>query len=191
MPIEIQLLRKMHAAGWTAYSRLHATHNEESEKRDLTFVRNYADLRVSIQKFPATPDSFTISYSLFSTTNSLPIPSDSGFVEFEGSTAPFLVATTSMNIADARAYYDQEMVKQGWLPMQVGRLLEEDRTWLPYLQGQKDISIGLIKMKNGRTLIRAGDNLERDSWQLEKPKSKADTQAPTKLPVWKLPTFQY
>ena len=86
--IETTLLRKLHAAGWTPYIRLHSSHSESPDQRDLTFLRNGTTLRVSIGRFPADPASYVIQYSLFFNNASLPVPPDSGFVEFDGSMEP-------------------------------------------------------------------------------------------------------
>ncbi|MEQ1831221.1 MAG: hypothetical protein ABL921_35065, partial [Pirellula sp.] len=172
LEIETNLMRKMHQAGWTAYSRLNASHNESVDRRDLTFIQNCVDLHVSIGKFPASPDFFTIQYAPFPATNSLPIPKDSGYVEFDGATEPYLVATTAMDLQGTRAFYDREMALQGWLPKKSGTSLKEDHAWLSYFQGQKDVIIGLVKQENGRTLVRVGKGLENSSWQLSKPKEE-------------------
>ncbi len=179
LEIETQLFRKLFAAGWTGYSRLHSSHNEEPDSRSMTFIQNGMELRVSIGKFPATPDRYTIQYTPFPATNSLPIPKDSGFVELEHAKEPHLVATTSMSLSETQTFYDAEMQSQGWLPKKSGRSLKEDHAWLSYFQGQKDIVIGLVKMKNGRTLVRVGKDLENSSWQLAKPKEEkqADGEA--------------
>jgi WD40 repeat protein len=168
LTIETNLLRKMHEAGFTGYSRLNSSPNEDEDGRNLDFVKNCVNLRVSIQKFPAAPDSYTISYSRFLTDNSLPIPADSGFVEFDGSTQPYLVANTSKSLQEMTSFYDKEMKQQGWLPKSIGRSIKDDNCWLPYFQGQKDVLIGLVKLKNGKTLVRVGDELENASWQLKK-----------------------
>ena len=170
LEIETTLLRKMHDAGWTAYSRLNSSHNEEGDKRDLTFIQNSATVQVSIGRFPVEPDSYTIQYTAFLTLNSLPIPADSGYVEFDGSTEPYLVASTSMNLEKTREFYDKELAAQGWLPREFRRTLKEKNNWLPYIQGQKDLLIGLEAMDNGRTRIKVGDGLENSSWQLAKSK---------------------
>jgi hypothetical protein len=168
LTIETNLLRKMHEAGFTGYSRLNSSPNEDEDGRNLDFVKNCVNLRVSIQKFPAAPDSYTISYSRFLTDNSLPIPADSGYVEFDGSTQPYLVANTSKSLPEITSFYDKEMKQQGWLPKSIGRSIKDDNCWLPYFQGQKDVLIGLVKLENGKTLVRVGDELENASWQLKK-----------------------
>jgi len=169
---ETDLLRMMHQGGWTAYSRLHSSHSDTSDSRDLTFLRNSIDLHVSIKKFPDTPGRFAVTYTPFVMVNSLPIPDDSGFVEFNGHPEPSLVASTSKNLDEAQAFYDDEMNERGWIPLTIGRTVKEEYRYLPFLQGQKDVVIVLQKMKIGRTLIRVGEELERSSWQLAKENEK-------------------
>ena len=168
--IETTLLRKMHAAGWTAYARLHASHDEPEDGRDLEFLQNGMTLRVSINRFPADPASYSVQYSRFLTTRSIPVPPDSGFVEFDGATQPFLVATTAMTLPETREFYDRELAAQGWLVRDDGRSLRDDHNWLVYISGQQDLTIGLQRLPTGRTLVRVGDELENSSWQLARPK---------------------
>jgi WD40 repeat protein len=176
--IETTLLRKLHEAGWTAYSRLNSSHSEEADSRDMEFLRNGTILRISVQKSHDDPSIHHVQYSKFLTLHSLPIPSDSGFVEFDGSTSPHLVATTSMNLNQAREYYDAEMKAQGWLQMERGRIIEDEYNWLTYMRGQKDLVIGLQRRPDGRTLVRVGEGLENSSWQLAKPEPVADPDTP-------------
>jgi hypothetical protein len=128
-----------------------------------------------VGKFPTDPSSYTVQYSRFLTTNSLPIPPDSGFVEFDGSTQPYLVATTKMNLTQAREFYEKQLVAQGWLPRAIGRSIKKDVCRLPFIQGEQDLSLGLVSQPNGRTLVRVGDRLEDSSWQLARPKPAAKT----------------
>lgn len=171
--IETALLRKLHEAGWTAYSRLHAAQSEQPESRDLEFLRNGITLRVSIGPFPADPATNSVQYSKFLTDKSIPVPLDSGFVEFDGATQPYLVATTAMTLEQAREFYDKELAAQGWLARDYGRSLKDDDNWLSYIRDQQDLTVGLQTMPTGRTLVRVGDELEDSSWQLAKPEEPA------------------
>jgi hypothetical protein len=65
--------------------------------------------------------------------------------------------------------------QQGWIA--TGRTIDEDSNWLGYLQGQRDLTIGLLRRPDGRTLVRVGDQLENSSWQLAKPQPAEDTDA--------------
>ncbi len=175
--IETSLLRKMHLAGWTAYARLNTSHNEQPDHRHMMFLRNGTTLHITVGKFPADPDSYHISYSRFLTTCSLPVPPDSGFVEYDGSTQPLLVALTSMNLAQTREFYDRELASQGWVAHDARRVLKEDSNWLSFLQGQKDLIVGLEVLDNGMTRVRIGEGLEDASWQLSKPKAEDPEKA--------------
>ncbi len=172
--IETTLLRKMHEAGWTPYSRLNSSHSETPDARDMEFLHNSSVLRVSIGKFPDDPSSYHIQYSMFPMTNSIPIPPDSGFIEFDGSSEPNLVATTTMNLEQTRDFYDKELIAQGWLTREIGRSVKDEYNWLPYIRGQQDLTIGLESRADGRTLVRVGEGLEDSSWQLAKPQSTAE-----------------
>jgi WD40 repeat protein len=169
LEMEVDLLRKMHAAGLTAYSRLFTSQREEPDNRMLNFLFSGAEILVSISKMPNLPEKFSIQYSRFLTQNSLPIPPDSGFVEFDGSTKPSLVALTSMTLDETLAFYDRELSAQGWLIRKQARLAADDRRVQAYAQNQKSVVVVLRKLDDGKTQIRVGENLENSSWQLKKP----------------------
>ncbi len=177
LQIETTLLKKLHDAGWTPYSRLHSSHNEEVDVRDMEFLRNGTVLRVSIRRFPADPTSFHIQQSVSSINHALPIPSDCGFIEFDGHVQPSLVATTSMTVEQAAEFYDKSMKAEGWLVHESRRTDKPEQLWLTFRRGQQDVLMGLVKQEGGKTLIRVGDRLENASWQLEKPKPVADTKS--------------
>lgn len=177
LQIETTLLKKLHEAGWTPYSRLHSSHNEVVDVRDMEFLRNGTVLRVSIRRFPADPTSFHIQQSVSSINHALPVPKDCGFIEFDGHTQPFLVATTSMTLEQTAEFYDKSMKSDGWLAHEARRSEKEEQIWLTFRRGQQDVLVGLSKQARGKTLIRVGDQLENASWQLEKPKPVADAKS--------------
>ncbi len=176
LQIETTLLKQLHAAGWTAYSSLHSSHSEEVDVRNLDFLRNGTVLRVSIRRFPVDPTIFHIQQTVSSINHALPIPNDCGFIEFEGHTQPFLVATTSMSLDQALEFYDKAMKSDGWLVHDTRRNIKEEQIWLTCKRGQQDVLIGLVRQESGRTLIRVGDRLENSSWQLKKPKPAVDAK---------------
>jgi WD40 repeat protein len=178
LQIETSLLREMHEAGWTAFSRLHASSSEETDSRDIEFLKNGAMLRIAVQRPFDDPSSYHVQSSAFWTLHALPIPPDSGFVEFDGSASPHLVAITTMSLDEAREFYDAQMTAQGWIPTERGRAVKDDAAWLAYLRGQRDLTIGLVKRPDGRTLVRVGEALENSSWQLATPEQAADPSAP-------------
>jgi WD40 repeat protein len=166
--IETNLLRKLHAAGWIPYLRLHTSKNEQADRRDLDFVRHGMTLHVSISRGPNDPDFQMVQYGTSLTEHGLPVPSDAGFVEFDGSNRPSLVAATTLSLPDAVAFYDSEMKKQGWIEAKRGRVIREKQAWLPYFQGQKDVLIGLVQTPDSKTLVRVGEDLEKASWQVRR-----------------------
>jgi WD40 repeat protein len=157
LDIEIWLLRNMQAAGWTPYSRLHTSSSETPDARDMTFVRNGQTLRISAGKFPVDPESYTIQYSLFPDDGFAPVPRDAGFVEFDGSTEPCLLALTAMTLGEAQAFYGKELTAQGWLVREQGVSDDGKQAWVAALRGQCDVSVGMTKLPDGRTLVRVGD----------------------------------
>lgn len=167
LSLEVELIRKMHADGWTLYTRLHAAQREDPDRRELAFVKGGADIHISIQKSPMKADLNMVQYTRFLSANSLPIPNDSGVVELESVPMPYLVAVTKKSIDEIIALYDKELAEQGWYACKTGRVLKEEGSWIPYVQGAKDLLIGLRKMESGETLVLVGDRLQSTSWQLK------------------------
>lgn len=176
--IETNLIRRMHDAGWTSYSRLNASQSEEPDRRDLGFLQGGAALHVSVGRFPAEPSSYHVQSGRYPLHCSLPIPADSGFVEFDGSIQPNLVASTAMTLVETRDFYDRELDAEGWTACKTGRSIKEDHHWLPYFRGQEDMTVHLRPIAKGGTLVCVGDGLENTSWQLAKPKSTTTPSAP-------------
>lgn len=176
LTIETELLKKLHEAGWTGYSRLNASSSEEPDARSLDFIQNGMQLDVSIGKFPVAPDSYTITTSAQLSLNAIPIPKDAGFVEFDGSVDPKLVATTAMSIDETREFYDKALAADGWLAQR--HILGDDgvRRLLRYVRGQCDLHLMLSKEKDGRTLILVGEDVRKSSWQLATPEPKEESK---------------
>jgi len=169
LSIETGLLRQMSQAGWVAVARLNASSQAEPDVRDLEFYKAGMVIRVSIRKFPATPDRYTVQLSKSLGMSALPVPDDVSFVEADLiSGEPRLVATTSLNLAQTRDFYDRELSAQGWLPRARGTSIKEKNGWLNYIRGQRDLTIGLVEQADQSTLIRVGEQLENLSWQLKK-----------------------
>jgi WD40 repeat protein len=169
LAIETNLLRKLPKEGWTASTRLNTSHNEQADSRDLEFVKNGVALRVSIGKFPNAPDQYSIQYSLFPYNASVPVPTDAGYVEFDGSTDPKLIAVTGMSLAETRDFYDKELAKEDWLERGRGHTIKDEYAWLVYLRDQSDVTIGLTKLPNGKTLVRVGE-ANGSLWENSQPK---------------------
>lgn len=176
LQIETTLLRKLSAAGWAAYSRLKSSYRELPDQRDMDFLKNGITLRVSVGRFPADPTNYVVQYSLSPNPTWAPIPPDSGFVEFDGSTAPALVATTSLTFDQARDFYDKELTSQGWLIRKLGRSFKDEHGWLSCVRDQSDLTVGLTRLPSGRTLIRIGD-VDGSLWEQSQTKAGADDAA--------------
>jgi WD40 repeat protein len=174
--IETSLLRKMHAAGWPAYSRLHTSFGDEPDARDFEFVRNGQTLRVSIGKFPVAPESYTITYTSFPVEHTAPIPPDVGYVEFSGATEPQLLAITKLSLDEASKFYEDAFTKQGWLVRSKGKSDEGDQAWLACLRNQNDLAVGFSKLDGGRTLVRIGDT-GGSIWEASLPPEEDEEEA--------------
>jgi len=166
--IEAELIKKMNEQGWTPFSRLNAARNEQKDVRDLEFLKNGTIVRVYIGKFANDPTNYSIQYSHSLSLHAIAVPGDAGFMEFDGALKPNLVANTKMTIEESIAFYDRKMESEGWITSEVGRSIKPEYAWLVYIQGEQDVSIGLSKLENNRTLVRVGEKLESSSWQLGK-----------------------
>jgi WD40 repeat protein len=173
LTIETNMLRVMSAAGWMPYTRINTSHSEQEDSRDVDFVKNGTSLKVSAGKFPVAPDSYTISYSLFPNNSSVPVPTDAGYVEFDGSTDPRLIAISKMSFDDLRKFYDTEMAKDGWIVRKHGKSEKGDSAWLNYLRDQNDVTIGMAKLENGKTLVRVGE-ASGSLWENSLPKDEEE-----------------
>jgi WD40 repeat protein len=180
LAIETWLLRKLTAVGWSAYTRLSSSSSETPDQRDLDFVKNGTSLRISIGKFPVAPDSYTISYSLFPNDWSAPIPPDSHYVEFDGSTEPALICTTNLSLDEAQKFYDESLAAEGWLVHGKSRSDKGNQAWLKYLRGQCNLTVGLTKLESGQTLVRIarGSNSLWDLSQQEDESAETSPEEP-------------
>jgi hypothetical protein len=97
-------------------------------------------------------------------------------VEFDGSTEPHLFALTTLNLDQAREFYERELASAGWLPAPYGRSLKPEHNWLPYLRGQCSMTVGLVKQPDGRTLVRIGDAVG-SLWEESQPKEDDEDEA--------------
>jgi WD40 repeat protein len=198
LEIETELLRNLHQAGWTAVSRLKSRQGEESDGRQMDFVKNGVVLNVFVRPEKDQPGQYSIQYSASLTLHALPIPSDAGLAEWDNYLEPQLVANTSMSLKQATEFYDTAMVKQGWLQQSSGRRIDEEKgyCYLPYMWGQRDVTIGLRRLPDGSVRIRAG-KYSGESWQPveddEKPVASGkddQKQDPTGIEAVDVPTPQ-
>ena len=166
--VEVDLLKKFHDAGWTAYTRLGASRSEDPDSRTITMLQGASELTVSIGYPADSKEELYVQTGVNVSEKSLPIPPDAGWIEFDSSTDLQLVINTKMELRQTTEFYDTQMAAEGWLARKAGRQLKEDRGWLPYIRGQQDVTLGLVALPNGGTRIIAGD-AARSSWQLQKP----------------------
>ncbi len=172
--VQVALLKQFHAAGWTAYTRLNASSAEDPNSLHLSLLQGGSVLTVFIARPADAADELSVQTSLSVTNKSLPIPSDSGWIEFDNSTELLMVANTKRNLQQTTEFYDTAMAAEGWLAREAGRHFKDEKAWLPYFRGQQDVFLRLIERPEGGTRIVVGD-AEQSSWQLQTP-PKADKQ---------------
>jgi WD40 repeat protein len=166
--VEVALLKQFHDAGWTAYTRLAASSHEEPKSRSISLLQGGSVLTVTIGYPADSTQELFVQTSLGVTNKSLPIPPDSGWIEFDNSTDLQLVANTKIDLQQTTEFFDKQMAAQGWLAREAGRQFKDDKGWLPYCRGQQDVLLRLTELPAGGTRIVVGDAAS-SSWQLQKP----------------------
>ncbi|MEX0728078.1 MAG: hypothetical protein WD065_17540 [Planctomycetaceae bacterium] len=166
--VEIAILKQFHEAGWTGYTRLAASSAEDPRSRSISMLQGGSELTVSIGYPADADDELFVQTSVNVTNKSLPLPADSGWIEFDSSTDLQLVANTKMDLKQTIEFFDAQMPLEGWLAREAGRHIEDERAFLPYIRGQKDVLIRLVALPGGGTRAIVGD-AETSSFQLKQP----------------------
>ncbi|MBX3420753.1 MAG: WD40 repeat domain-containing protein [Pirellulaceae bacterium] len=174
LTLETALLKSMVAQGWIPYSRLSASHSEKADERTISFLNNSIELRVSIAKDFSDASKYTIQYSSFPVSNSIPLPKDCTYIEFNGSPELQLVASSRLSAAELTQFFDAALAAQGWVVQQHGRIIDKDHCWLPYFRDQKDVMIGLKNLTDGWQRITVGNLKSSGSFQLAAAPQQAD-----------------
>jgi WD40 repeat protein len=173
--VEVSLLKTLREAGWTPYTRLGVSSaREEPDSRTLSLIQAGSELHVSIQPDVTVPGELSVTLGVHMLRNSLPIPSDSSWVEFDKSVELQFVAHTKANLQQTVDFYDREMALDGWMARPAGRQVDEKdgKAWLPFIRGQHDVLIRLESQADDVTRILVG-NYDRFSWQLAPPAAAA------------------
>ena len=166
--MEVALLKQFHALGWTAYSRLDSSSDEDPVARRFSMLQGGNELSVSIG-YPAEATSeINVQVGVRLTNKSLPIPPDCGLVEFDSSTNTKVVATTKLSFEQTIEFYDLELPREGWQSRESSRRVGEGQAWLAFIRGQQDVVVRLKKLPDSRTRILVGE-AEKNSWQLQQP----------------------
>lgn len=172
--VEVSMLKQFHKAGWTGYTRLSSAYAEQPDSRSISMLQGGSVLTISIGYPADSTDELYVQTNVNVSNKSLPIPADSGWIEFDASTDLQAVINTTLDLKQATEFFDTEMAAEGWLAREAGRRIQEKQIWLPYIRGQQDISLLLRPLPDGKTQIIVGKAPDT-SWQLRKPK-KADSE---------------
>ncbi|HEX3871133.1 MAG TPA: hypothetical protein VHV77_11885, partial [Pirellulales bacterium] len=178
--VEVALLKQLHDAGWTAFTRLAASSNEDPNSRSISMLQGGSVLTVSIGRPADSADEWFVQTSVSVTNKSLPIPPDAGWIEFDNSTDLQCVINTKMNLEQTTQFFDTQMAAAGWLAREARRQFKDDKGWLPYIRGQQDVFLRLASLPTGGTRIVVGDAAS-SSWQLHKPADDAQQTAKEKF----------
>lgn len=165
--VEVALLKQLRDAGWTPYSRLTTAHAEEPDSRMLAFLQGGSVLNVSLGHPSDTKSDVVVQASVELTRQSLPLPPDASWIEFDASTQLRVLVNTTLTLPETIAFFDKEMPLDGWLPRERGRIVDESqkRAFLPFIRGQQDVLLRLATHPDGRTRILVGE-AEGTSWQV-------------------------
>jgi WD40 repeat protein len=166
--VEVTLLKQFHDAGWTAYTRLDASSSEEPDSRHISMLQGGSELTIFIGHPADSRQELAVQTSISVTNKSLPIPPDSGWIEFDNSTDLKLVANSKMDLEKTVQFFDTQMAAEGWLARDAGRHIREGKAWLPYIRGQEQVQLRLLPLADGGTRIVVGD-AAASSWQLKAP----------------------
>ncbi len=165
--LEVSLLKQYHDAGWTPYTRLAVSTSEEEEDfRSIDLLQGGCELSVFMRPPADRTDVISVQTSIGLSNNSVPIPQDVGWFEYDGSTDMMLAATTKMGFDETRKFYDLQMRNEGWLARESGIDIDEGKGWFPYIRGQQDVVIQLETLPEGQTRIYVGDG---ERWQAKEP----------------------
>lgn len=164
LQVEMDLLRRFHADGWTHVVRLASRQHESESTRSLEFIKSGTVVRVMVQ--PDTTDAklLNIDYSQFLSANLLPVPKDAGVMEWDDYQACQMVANTGLSIDEATSFYEGAMAQQGWIAREKGGSKDEHVVYLPYYRGQQDVTVALKQLDDGLVRIRTGAYSDH-SWQ--------------------------
>ncbi len=168
MELEVALLKQLHEAGWTPFSRLTTAHAEQPDSRMLSFLQGGSVLNISLG-YPADSRSeVVVQASVNLLRKSLPVPPDAGWIEFDESTQLRFLANTRRNLPETIDFFDKEMALDGWQAREAGRMFDDQkkRAFLPYVRDQQDVRLRLVALPDGRTRILAGE-AEDTSWQVK------------------------
>jgi WD40 repeat protein len=123
--VEAALLKQFHAAGWTAYTRLASAGTEEPNSRTIAMLQGGSELTVSIGYPADAKDELVVATSVHVSNKSLPIPPDSGWIEFDSSTDLQAVINTKMDLQQTVEFYDERIAAEGWLAREASRQIKE------------------------------------------------------------------
>ena len=161
---EVELLKKLHAAGWTHLVRLNRSQPQEDKTRTLEFLKAGTLLLIRIQPDPADEKILNVHYTQTLATNALPVPPDAGVMEWDDFSECQMIANTGLSLENATAFYEESMQKQGWVPGPTGKNVGKDFVYLPYYNGQRDVGIALSRLDNSLVRIVSGKHSDH-SWQ--------------------------
>src|SRR5205085_9117929 len=151
-----------------AYTRLASAGTEDPNSRTISMLQGGSELTLSIGYPADSTEELHVQTSVHLVNKTLPIPPDSGWIEFDNSTDLQCVINTKMDLQQTTQFYDEQMAAEGWLAREAGRQVKDDRSSLPYIRGQQDMTIYVYALPAGGTRVIVGDAAS-SSWQLQQP----------------------
>ena len=119
--VEAAILKQFHELGWTAYTRLSSSYIEDPKSRSISMLQGGSVLTVFLGHPSDAANEVFVQTTVNISNKTLPIPPDSGWIEFDNSTDLQMVVNTKMDLKRTVEFYDKEMAAEGWLARDAGR----------------------------------------------------------------------
>ena len=174
LTIECGLIRLMKELGWVLFRNVSYGQNKSTDRfsrvkepeRLLTFLKDGVVLGIAIDQSPSEHVPSTIEYARWLSEYSVPFPPGVNFVEFDFGNRCSFVAVAWMKSADLKAFYDQELERQGWIALPSQPSPYRDTFVQTYICGQRDLYLTFQQYKDDKSAVFAYGRT--DTWQLTK-----------------------
>ena len=174
LTIECGLIRLMKESGWVLFGSIsngpdkptdHFS-NVKTPERLLTFLKDGVVLGIAIDQSPNEQVPSTIEYAKWLSEYSVPFPSGVTFVEFDFRNRCSFAAVAWMKSVDLKAFYDRELVRQGWTALPSQPSPYRDHYAQTYIRGQRDLTLTFRQHLNDKSVVFAYGG--QNTWQMTK-----------------------
>lgn len=174
LTIECGLIRLMKEAGWVLFGNVTNGPDEptdrfskvETPERLLTYVKDGVILGMAVDHSRSEQVPSTIEYAKWLSEYSVPFPPGVNFVEFDFQNRCSFAAVAWMKSVDLKAFYDRELVRQGWTALPSQPSPYRDHYAQTYIRGQRDLTLTFRQHLNDKSVVFAYGG--RNTWQMTK-----------------------